>query len=490
MSESNSYAIHWFRRDLRIEGNAALLKQVKKFNGRVLGLFIFDQKFLDRSDFSHKRFDFFIETLKELEISLKEMGSDLLVLDQGPEVGFKELITKQLQVKPICISFNRDYEPFARNRDQHIQKLCSDLNIEVEHFRDHLIIEPHELLKDDGTFYKVFTPFSKKWKTLLQEEDIQKRIALSDWTPTKNKKICNLSWEDVLDKKQKNLSKSILQKFQEECRRHHNLTLPVAGHQRAIENIKKFIPKISKYGIDRDIPSLQGTSKSSIYFKNGSITSAQIVKICKLNTPKLETNHEKFLNEIIWREFYYHLLYHQPSVEKETFQAKYANLAWEKNSEYWKAWCEGKTGFPIVDAGMRELNQTGWMHNRVRMIVASFLCKDLLINYQEGERYFMQHLLDGDLAPNNGGWQWAASTGCDAQPYFRIFNPWTQQEDYDKDCKYIKTWIPELESLEPKTIHKWETECVNHKDIKYPKPVVDYKEQREKALKMYKDALY
>jgi deoxyribodipyrimidine photo-lyase len=476
-----SYAIHWFRRDLRIEGNAAFLKQVKKFDGRVLGLFIFDQKFLKRADFSHKRFDFFIETLRELEKSLKKWGSDLLVLDQGPELGFKELITKQLQFKPSCISFNRDYEPFARNRDQQIQKLCDEFKIEVEHFRDHLIIEPHELLKDDGTFYKVFTPFSKKWKNLLQDDEIQKRISLSDWTPAENKKICNFDWDNVLNIKQNISSKIILQNFQKECKKHHDIILPMAGHHHAIENIKKFMPKMEKYGIDRDIPSLEGTSKSSIYLKNGSMTTAQIVKKCKLSTPKLEINQEKFLNEIIWREFYYHLLYHQPTVEKETFQSKYANLAWEKNSGYWKAWCEGKTGFPIVDAGMRELNQTGWMHNRVRMIVASFLCKDLLINYQEGERYFMQHLLDGDLAPNNGGWQWAASTGCDAQPYFRIFNPWTQGAKFDPDAVYIKKYIPELKNDSAKTIHN----PLAERNKNYPKPIVLHDVQRVLALKIY-----
>ena len=196
--EHTPFAIHWFRRDLRIEGNEAFLKQVKKFEGRVLGLFIFDQKFLKRDDFSHKRFDFFLSTLLELQKSLADLGSDLLIGEHGPDDEFVKLLTQQLRIKPEIISYNRDYEPFARERDRRLQSLIEELGVKVENYRDHLIIEPHELLKDDGTFYKVYTPFSKKWKTLLQSEQIQKRIELSDWSPKKNKKLCQLTWKDVV----------------------------------------------------------------------------------------------------------------------------------------------------------------------------------------------------------------------------------------------------------------------------------------------------
>jgi len=474
------FAIHWFRRDLRVEGNAIFLKQVKKFQGRVLGLFIIDQKFLQRSDFSHKRFDFFLATLQELKKSLTSLGSELLVLEGGPEVEFNCLLEKKLINMPLLVSYNRDYEPFSRIRDDKIQKYLNSHGIEVENQRDHLLVEPHELLKEDGTFYKVFTPFSKKWKTLLHNPDIQERIKLSDWSPSQRKKLCTLLWRDLLKTNVKD-AHEVLKSYREECKKHHSLQIPQAGFKVALENLSQFSFKLKKYGTDRDYPEREGTSRSSIYLKNGSLTTAQIIKKLKLDKSTISQSHEKFLNELIWREFYYHLLFHRPSVENCVFQKKFESIQWEYKTSHWNAWCKGMTGFPIVDAGMRELNQTGWMHNRVRMIVASFLCKDLLINYQEGERYFMQHLLDGDLAPNNGGWQWAASTGCDAQPYFRIFNPWTQGERFDPNAIYIKKFVPELKNDLAKIIHN--PEGARHKS--YPKPIVSHDIQRAKALKIY-----
>lgn len=477
---SQDFAIHWFRRDLRVEGNALFLRQVKKFKGNVLGIFIFDPQFLVREDFSHKRFDFFLETLKILKKSLNQIGSDLLILELGPESGFEFLLKHGLKNKPLSVSFNRDYEPFARARDNKVQKLLSKYNVNVETERDHLIIEPHELLKEDGTFYKVFTPFSKKWKSLFLEKSFQDRIQYADWAPKVDQKLCAITWSNQL-KTETQKTERIIDEYQKKCKKHHQLILPAAGYEAAMNTFNIFKPKISNYGSQRDYPAATGTSKCSIYFKNGSLTSAQVIKKLQLNVERLPLNYEKFLNEIIWREFYYHLIYHQPTVEHDVFQKKYANINGDKNVEFLNAWKNGETGFPIVDAGMRELNQTGWMHNRVRMIVASFLCKDLLISYKEGERYFMQHLLDGDLAPNNGGWQWAASTGCDAQPYFRIFNPWTQGLRFDENAEYIKKYIPELKDDSAKIIHNFKIS----RNVKYPKPIVEHDIQRALALKIY-----
>ena len=249
---------------------------------------------------------------------------------------------------------------------------------------------------------------------------------------------------------------------------------PAAAHK-ALDDFKN---KLELYPIDRDIPGTNGTSHMSIFLKNGSITTGQIIDKLKLNKATYNGNDgkTKFLKELVWREFYYHILFHRPQVETEPFLENYKKLKFPNSEKFFEAWCSGQTGYPIVDAGMRQLNQTGWMHNRVRMIVASFLTKDLLVDYRLGENYFMKTLLDGDLAPNNGGWQWAASTGCDPQPYFRIFNPTLQSQKFDPTGAYIRKFVPELSRLSEKQIH-------------FPqKPIVDHSIQRDKALKMYKAA--
>jgi deoxyribodipyrimidine photo-lyase len=258
--------------------------------------------------------------------------------------------------------------------------------------------------------------------------------------------------------------------------------IPPVGGLAALEKLRSFQPKITQYGKQRDIPSVAGTSLLSPFFKNGSLTGAQVIAELDLDRPgKLSDGEEKYLKEIVWREFYYHILWHFPKVETTAFLEKFKDLKWENNEKYFEAWKEGKTGYPIVDAGMRQLKKTGWMHNRVRMIVASFLTKDLLIDWKWGEKYFMETLLDGDLAPNNGGWQWAASTGCDPQPYFRIFNPYLQSKKFDPEGKYIKEYIPELKNLSSKEIH----EPALNRPKEYPLSIVNHAEQREKALKLY-----
>jgi deoxyribodipyrimidine photo-lyase len=484
-----NYGVHWFRRDLRVAGNEALKENFKTNAGRVLGLFFFDSKFLSRSDFSSNRFAFFLKTLKILQQELRSLGGDLLILDERPHAGFVKVaqIIQDSGNKLSLVTWNRDYEPFAINRDQEVKKVLNDLNIDQQTFRDHLLLEPDEVFKASvGDFYKVYTPFARKWFEIFSHEAIQKRIKNQNagvkYLEDKHNGVANsfkfdASWTDVgvtrdADK---------LDYFINENQKNVKISIPDAGSVEAFKRLKAFKKSISQYGEQRDLPIVDGTSKMSMFLKNGSITIPQIINLLDLSKQSFADigGKTKYLKELVWREFYYHILYHEPRVETEAFNKKYNKLKWDNNVEYFEKWKSGSTGFPIVDAGMRQLNQTGWMHNRVRMIVASFLTKDLLVNWQWGERYFMEKLLDGDLALNNGGWQWSASTGVDAQPYFRIFNPKLQSERFDPSGEYIKKYIPELRHLTAKEVHE------PPPTKNYPKPIIDHKIQKEKAIKLF-----
>jgi deoxyribodipyrimidine photo-lyase len=486
---SSPYGIHWFRRDLRVHGNPALDRNLLLHGGRVLGVFSFDKKFLARPDFSANRFLFFLRTLETLRDEMRARGGDLLFLDVGPADAFPALLGALRNQKdlgpPKAISWNRDYEPFARERDLTMQDLFEDsFGIETLTERDHLLIEPTELSKGDskipgGGFYQVYTPFKNKWFAQCRTADLNSRMREVARGLKAGAPEFSLRWP----KKSASFpfgGEGVIESYIAETRKRVPPELqsggPKPGHAAAKELLRGFRDEaIATYGTLRDIPSVSGTSKMSIYLKNGSITVPQIIALLKL-TPDSPPDSVKYLQELVWREFYYHILYHRPNVEHETFLEKYRELAWENNPKWFRAWCEGRTGYPIVDAGMRQLNETGWMHNRVRMIVASFLTKDLLVDYRWGEKYFMEKLLDGDLAPNNGGWQWAASTGCDPQPYFRIFNPTSQGEKFDPDGKYVRRWVPELADRPERELHD-------------PlRPIVDHAKQRERALALFKSA--
>jgi deoxyribodipyrimidine photo-lyase len=272
----------------------------------------------------------------------------------------------------------------------------------------------------------------------------------------------------------------------EENHKHVTVAIPPSGSQAAWNRVKSWAKSLAFYGDLRDIPSKDGTSQISMYLKNGSFTVPQLIAAYDLEHCQAsgDDGATKYLKELVWREFYYHILWHHPRVEKEAFQEAYKELIWDNDKKMFQLWKDGKTGYPIVDAGMRQLKNTGWMHNRVRMIVASFLVKDLLIDWKWGEEWFMNQLLDGDLAPNNGGWQWAASTGCDAQPYFRIFNPQLQSERFDPDGIYIKEFVPELKDLSAKDLHSPSTEL--RKKSGYPSPMVDHAKQKIRALMLFK----
>jgi deoxyribodipyrimidine photo-lyase len=486
---SQAYGIHWFRRDLRVAGNGALRENWRRHQGRVVGLFTFDKDFLGRPDFSVNRFQFFMETLKSLHQELNEIGSDLLFMDIGPHEAFKQLMT-QLKTKPQTISWSQDYEPYSRQRDEQIQKFLKTHSIESLVERDHLLIEPHELSKkgSPGEHYQVYSPFARQWLQLFQDDEIQARIKvqkkglayLSQRLKGKVEKNFDLKWKQIWP--QAPSMDKVFQTYLEGNGKRVDVPIPVAGSLEGYKKMSDFKHRLDHYSEDRDFPALSGTSKFSLFFKNGSLTVPQVISYFDLQPyKKKKTARDSFFSELIWREFYYHILFHNPDVEKQSFLSTYRDIPWENNQQWFELWKQGRTGFPIVDAGMRQLKTTGWMHNRVRMIVASFLTKDLLIDWRWGEKYFMETLLDGDLAPNNGGWQWAASTGCDPQPYFRIFNPWLQGKKFDGSGEYIKTYLPELKDLPAKQLHQ---PIIGHPS--YPEPIVEHSEQREKALAMYK----
>jgi deoxyribodipyrimidine photo-lyase len=488
-----NYNIHWFRRDLRVAGNPALRHSLKNSNGNTVGIFCFDKKFLSRHDFSYIRFQFFLVTLKKLKEELNAIGSDLLVLDHSPVDAFNELfqiIKKNNLQMPNTISWNRDYEPFAVLRDIKMNDLFRKEAVSVHTERDHLILEPDELYKKNSNEgYVVFTPFSRNWLDKFQTDLIKKRIStqrdgieyLNKITKNNYPKIFKLKWEDIL--KNKYVFPDHLQNYIESNSKNTHIAIPPSGSIEAFKALKIFKKKICSYKSDRDIPSIEASSELAPYLKNGTITTAQIIYYLKLSyySKGSQEGEDVFFSQIIWREFYYHFIYRNPRVEKEAYILKYKNLKWINNKKQFELWKNGKTGFPIVDAGMRQLLHTGYMHNRLRMIVASFLVKDLLIDWRWGEKYFMECLYDGDLAANNGGWQWAASTGCDAQPYFRIFNPWLQSRKFDPNGIYIKKYIPELQNVEAKKLH---SPILDHEI--YPSPIVEHSNQRELALAVYK----
>ena len=361
--------------------------------------------------------------------------------------------------------------------------------------RDHLLIEPDELLRGSrpGQYYQVYTPWAKRWFERLTEPDIAGRITAQKkglaylWKRAKGQldpRLFQLTWQDLFAAAPP--WEDQLLSYAERNRSRVRVPLPIAGSLAALERVSEFRQQgLAQYHQRRDLPGVAGTSRLSIFLKNGSLTSAQVLAALELgDTPfDFPGSATTFVKEIAWREFYYHVLYHCPRVETTAFLEKYRDLPWENRSDWFECWQRGETGYPIVDAGMRELAATGWMHNRVRMIVASFLTKDLLIDWRWGERYFMERLLDGDLAPNNGGWQWSASTGCDAQPYFRIFNPTRQGETFDPDGEYVRRWIPELAQVPAKHVH---TPHASGLSLGYPQPIVDHAVQKAKALALYR----
>ncbi|MEN9382233.1 MAG: hypothetical protein RI940_1116 [Bacteroidota bacterium] len=431
--------VFWFRRDLRFEDNVGLyhaLYQAKLNGHKVLPLFIFDKTILDKlEDKNDRRVDFIHRTIMHMQSELVEKGKSMWVENDQPINVFNAYLKKY---KVAGVYTNHDYEPLAIERDAQIKSLLEKNNIEFVGFKDQVIFEKEEVIKDDGKPYTIYTPYANKWRTYWASHvpKIHPSIKLMDYfIDSKPLPIPSL--------KQLGFNKT-------------DLTVPP---------IQWDVNLVKKYTDQRNFPAIKGTTQLSVHLRFGTLSVRQLA----LATQSINST---FFNELIWRDFYHMILWHFPQVGKgKSFKAQYDFIEWRNNEKEFQAWCEGRTGYPIVDAGMRELNTTGFMHNRVRMIVASFLTKHLLIDWRWGEAYFAQKLLDFDLAANNGGWQWASGSGCDAAPYFRVFNPRLQTEKFDKELKYIRKWIPELDSLS------------------YPKPIVVHEEARVRVLAAYAKAL-
>ncbi len=427
-------ALFWHRRDLRIEDNAGLYKALKN-NTAIVPVFIFDITILKHLPKNDQRILFIHQELEALKKAYQNLGSDLIVVYGDPKVEIMQL-AKHFNAKRVYA--NRDYEPNALNRDHYLNEHLQRENIEFIGAKDQVIFEKNEVLKDDNKPYTIYTPYARKWKATLTNyhfkayPTLQYAHNLAKLKPQPLLLIEDMGFEN-----------------------HHTQEFPSRLTPQQI---------IKNYHLQRDIPAQKGTSRLSLHLRFGTVSIRQ------LGASAFELN-EKYLNELIWRDFYQMILFHFPQTVDRAFKPQYDRIIWENNESQFKAWCEGKTGYPLVDAGMRELNSTGFMHNRVRMVVASFLTKHLLIDWRWGERYFAEKLLDFELASNIGGWQWAAGCGCDAAPYFRVFNPEAQQKKFDPQFKYIKKWIPEFG-----------TEA-------YPAPIIEHKFARERVLERFKTAL-
>ncbi|MDZ4666770.1 MAG: deoxyribodipyrimidine photo-lyase [bacterium] len=438
----HSTSIFWFRRDLRLADNAGLYHALRS-GQKIIPLFIFDSTILNKLENKKDlRVQFIHQEISKLSQELKALGSGLMVKYGEPKKIIQEILA---QVNIQDIFCNKDYEPNAIKRDQAIQEIIALTGGKFHSFKDQSIFEQDEITKDDGKPYTIFTPYSKKWKAKLQS-NIKEGTSyfLTAYSSTKYQ-----------------------QNFIKEFRFEPIPSLQEMGFGPSDFNYpKKEVESsvIKNYTQNRNFPAIKGTSQLGMHFRFGTISIRDKAR-------KAAALNETFLNELIWRDFYMQILWHFPQVEQHAFKAKYERINWRNNEEEFKKWCEGKTGYPIVDAGMRELNITGFMHNRVRMIVASFLTKHLLVDWRWGEAYFAEKLLDFDLSANNGGWQWAAGCGTDAAPYFRVFNPMLQTEKFDKQFQYIKKWVPEIGS-----------------DL-YPKPMVDHTFARNRCLETYKKGL-
>ena len=426
--------IFWFRRDLRLEDNCGLYHALNS-DKKVLPIFIFDEDILHKLPSNDSRVSFIHQELKNINLKLKKAGSSLAIFHGKPNAIFKSLL-KKYAIDTVFT--NHDYEPYAIKRDLEIKELLTSHKINFKTYKDQVVFEKNEVVKQDGDPYKVYTPYSRKWLAAFREKGIQ-------FYPSEEK-LENLIKDD----------------------NHPFVSLSDIGFVSATIKIASYTVSpnlIDEYEETRNFPAKDATSKLGTHLRFGTVSVRKIV------TKASKSDNITFLKELIWREFFMQILWHFPHTSNKAFKSKYDRIQWRNNEDEFKAWCKGETGYPLVDAGMRELNKTGFMHNRVRMLVGSFLCKHLLIDWRWGEAYFAEKLHDYEMASNVGNWQWVAGSGVDASPYFRIFNPTTQIKKFDKDLQYIKKWVPEFQELT------------------YAKEIVEHKFARERCLKVYKEAV-
>ncbi|MCG8808052.1 deoxyribodipyrimidine photo-lyase [Tenacibaculum finnmarkense] len=426
---TNKVAIFWFRRDLRLEDNVALFNALNSSN-KVLPIFIFDEEILDNLPENDARVSFIYQTLQQLDTDLKDAGSSLLIKKGNPLEVWKTIIS---EFDISAVYTNKDYEPYGLQRDAEISDFLKSKSIDFLSYKDQVIFEKAEVTKNDGLPYTVYTPYKNKWLQKFNAEEDLKNHAINF---------------------------NNFHQFTSEIP-----SLKSIGFNESSIKVPPYnLSNLANYDEVRDFPFTDKTSYLSPYFRFGLVSVRKMVQFA------LKTN-ATFLNELIWREFFMQVLFHFPKVVTNNFKQKYDAIPWRNNEAEFEKWCKGETGYPMVDAGMRQLNKTGYMHNRVRMITAGFLCKHLLIDWRWGEAYFAEKLLDYELSANNGNWQWAAGTGCDAAPYFRVFNPEAQLKKFDKDLQYIRKWIE------------------NFDELNYPQPMVEHKFARERAISTYKEAL-
>lgn len=431
---NNKINIFWFRRDLRLDDNCGLYHALRS-DYAVLPIFIFDEDILDKLPKDDSRVTFIHQELESIHKQLSALNSGLSVYHGKPIDIFRNL-TNEFKIDTVYT--NHDYEPYALKRDEEISEFLNSQNINFKTFKDQVVFEKDEIVKQDGNPYVVYTPYSRKWleafnnsenKHYPSEENLNSLV--------KDKSFPFLSLNDIGFSESK---------------------IKVASYKVSTEII-------DNYEETRNYPSKDATSKLGTHLRFGTVSVRKMVEKAS------KSDNITFLKELIWREFFMQILWHFPTTPKKAFKSKYDRIQWRNNEDDFKAWCKGETGYPLVDAGMRELNLTGFMHNRVRMLVGSFLCKHLLIDWKWGEAYFAEKLHDYEMASNVGNWQWVAGSGVDASPYFRIFNPTTQIKKFDKDLSYIKKWVPEFQELT------------------YAKEIVEHKFARERCLKVYKEAV-
>jgi deoxyribodipyrimidine photo-lyase len=459
--------IHWFRRDLRVSDNIALSEAARRAEN-VVPVFIFEDAFRTGPDVGAARLAFLLQSVESLRKSLGELGRDLVVRC-GKSAEILPALCREAGAQAVFA--NKRYEPHVQRRDGQIADVLLAAGFGFELFKDAVVWEESEILTQQGKPYTVFTPYAKAWKAKLvllpkpRLEPLRAKVPRLESDPLPHSPV--------------------------EVGHPLNQTIPPGGERVAMELLRKFMARpVYDYGGNRNFPAIDGTSNLSPHLRTGTIGIRTILAELKKARSKAAAAQvqgcDVFLNELIWREFYLQVLHNFPHVTKGAFRPRYDKLKWSNNREHFAAWCEGRTGYPIVDSAMRCLNATGSMHNRLRMIVAMFLTKDMLIHWQWGESYFMQQLVDGDMAANNGGWQWSAGTGTDAAPYFRIFNPVSQGEKFDPEGKFVRRWVPELADFPDNWIHRpWEQPQLLAKS-KYPARVVIHEEQREKCLAMFK----
>ena len=426
-------SLFWFRRDLRLEDNKALNAALNSGN-IVLPLFIFDQEILNKLEVNDARVAFIHQCLESINRKLTALRSGLSVYTGRPSDVFKKLLA---EFDLEAVYTNADYEPYALKRDSEISDLLGKHNIPLRTFKDQVIFEPNEVLKGDGQPYLVYTPYMKSWRAKLAE------TAITIDSEFKGGNLIQRETFPWISLRELGFEKSAI----------------------TVQNADLSSSLIDNYQANRNTPSKSGTSRLGPHLRFGTVSIRKMVML------GLESKDDTFLKELVWREFFMQILFHFPHSSTQCFKPQYDRIEWRNNPEEFQKWCEGQTGYPLVDAGMRELNATGFMHNRVRMLVGSFLCKHLLIDWRLGEAYFASKLLDYEMSSNVGNWQWVAGCGVDAAPYFRIFNPHTQIDKFDPKHLYIKKWVPELNELT------------------YPLPMVDHKFARERCLNTYKAAL-